>query len=287
MKSKILIIILLFTLQSCTEEENISMNNQFHSTSGEQIINFSISGDTQKQNLLLIHGLMGSSTSFTDLVPFLEEEFRVTSIDLPGHGDSNLETEFSIDKISNIVIEFMEQNFSEPILVIGYSLGGTIANDINYKSPNLISKCILVDPWFSNNASTDLLLFKALSIFEKNAKKSWKTDLDAYNHSSRTNGNLDQNQISLIATNKFKYNINIWDYTSIQKETVIVNKGKNTEIPTLIIKPSSSLIKLSQIDKLKDIYKSLKVVIVNDTTHMIIFENPKQISLEIIDFYNS
>jgi pimeloyl-ACP methyl ester carboxylesterase len=261
------------------------MNNEFYSESGNQIINFSISGDAQKQNLLLIHGLMGSSTSFTDLMPYLEKEFRVTSIDLPGHGDSNLETEFSIDKISNIVIEFIEENFSGPILITGYSLGGTIANDINQKSPNLISKCALIDPWFSNNASTDLLLFKALSLFEKNAKKSWKTDLDAFKHTSKINSKLTQNQISLIATNRFKYNINIWDYTSIQKETLIINKGNNTEIPTLIIKPSSSLIKLSQIENIKDIYNSLKVVIIENTTHMIIFENPEQISLELIDFY--
>ena len=63
-------------------------------------------GDINNKNLLLIHGLMGSSNSFDEIVSVLENHYYLTVIDLPGHGKSNLQSEFSIQVRSRSEVGF-------------------------------------------------------------------------------------------------------------------------------------------------------------------------------------
>jgi len=94
---------------------------------------------------------------------------------------------------------------------------------------------------------------------------------------------LTKEQIELIANNRLNYDLRIWD-NSIQKGTLIKKVEYPIETPSLIIKPSSSLVKKSQIKKLSETFSSLIVKEIEDTTHMLIFEDPQKISILIDEF---
>ncbi|GIS28562.1 MAG: hypothetical protein CM15mP129_07590 [Chloroflexota bacterium] len=52
---------------------------------------------------------------------------------MPGHGKSNLNINFTIEELSNVVEMFIEDKFDGDFSIVGYSLGGTITKIIYYR----------------------------------------------------------------------------------------------------------------------------------------------------------
>ena len=280
-KKYLLIVFSIIMITSCSNDDKGS--NIFYSSIDNQNIYYSEFGDDDNPDILMIHGLMGSSSSFNYITNELAEKFHVTAIDLPGHGDSNLQIPFDLNNLTYVVEEFINEKFSSPIDVIGYSLGGTIANNIAATQKELLNSIILIDPWFSNNTTTDSLAFKFLSVIEKNAKKSWVEPKDSLGYVKNMNSELTEDKQQIISKNRFDYDIRIWD-NSIQKGTLINMPQNSINTSVLLIKPSMSLIKEMQINKINENFENIIIEEVPNTTHMIIFENPEEISKLVSEF---
>ncbi len=280
-KKCLLIVFSIIMITSCSNDDKRS--NIFYSSLDNQNIYYSEFGDDDNPDILMIHGLMGSSSSFNYITNELAEKFHVTAIDLPGHGDSNLQIPFDLNNLTYVVEEFINEKFSSPIDVIGYSLGGTIANNIAATQKELLNSIILIDPWFSNNTTTDSLAFKFLSVIEKNAKKSWVEPKDSLGYVKNMNSELTEDKQQIISKNRFDYDIRIWD-NSIQKGTLINMPQNSINTSVLLIKPSMSLIKEMQINKINENFENIIIEEVPNTTHMIIFENPEEISKLVSEF---
>ena len=240
-------------------------------------------GESNNPEILLVHGLMGSSTSFDEIVAYLEKDFYLTVIDLPGHGKSNLIIDFNIQELTHTLNSFIENNFENATNLVGYSLGGTITNNLLSVKSNKINKVILIDPWFSNNTTIDSAAFKLLGFIEKREKNGWLDIDDAQNYAIGMNPNLNLNQNESIGKNRFEYDIKVWD-SSIQKGTLIKNEQYKFDNPALLIKPESSLVRESQIRKLENNFSNFSIDEIDDSTHMIIFEKPFEISEKIAQF---
>ena len=268
-------------ITSCSNDDKGS--NIFYSSIDNQNIYYSEFGDDNNPDILMIHGLMGSSSSFNFITNELAEKFHVTAIDLPGHGDSNLQIPFDLNNLTYVVEEFINEKFLNPIDVIGYSLGGTILNNLATNQKGLLNSIILIDPWFSNNTTTDSLAFKFLSVIEKNAKKSWVEPKDSLGYVKNMNSELTEDKQQIISKNRFDYDIRIWD-NSIQKGTLINKPQNSINTSVLLIKPSMSLIKEMQINKINENFENIIIEEIPNTTHMIIFENPEEISKLVSEF---
>ncbi len=95
--------------------------------------------------LIFLHGLGGSGNNWLKLDPFLDPEFHLYFIDLPGHGKSDkIQTEYTVDMQSRNIMEFIDilkiGNFS----LIGNSYGGWISMyiAIHYHEPDHL---VLID----------------------------------------------------------------------------------------------------------------------------------------------
>jgi pimeloyl-ACP methyl ester carboxylesterase len=77
--------------------------------------------------LLLVHGLgVTAHLTWQPSYAALAEHFRVVTLDLPGHG-RGLRTGFSLERCADDLIEVIEALCVSRAVVVGYSLGGTIA----------------------------------------------------------------------------------------------------------------------------------------------------------------
>ena len=269
-----------FLLMSCSTQ--IVANDNIYKLDNQEIY-FKNYGESNNPEILLVHGLMGSSTSFDEIVAYLEKDFYLTVIDLPGHGKSNLTIDFNIQELTLTLNSFIESNFENATNLVGYSLGGTITNNLLSVKSNKINKVILIDPWFSNNTTIDSAAFKLLGFIEKREKNGWLDIDDAQNYAIGMNPNLNLNQNKSIGKNRFEYDIKVWD-SSIQKGTLIKNEQHKFDNPALLIKPESSLVRESQIRKLEKNFSIFSVDEIDDSTHMIIFEKPFEISEKIVQF---
>lgn len=88
-------------------------------------------------NLVLLHGWGFNSELFNDLIEQYKGQYRITVVDLPGHGRSN-DINGGLDEWCDEIIKILPKN---PIL-LGWSLGGLLAIKIATKIA--ISKLILV-----------------------------------------------------------------------------------------------------------------------------------------------
>jgi pimeloyl-[acyl-carrier protein] methyl ester esterase len=88
-------------------------------------------------DLVLLHGWGFNSELFNDLIEQYKSQYRITVVDLPGHGRSN-DIDGGLDKWCDEIIKILPKN---PILM-GWSLGGLLAIKIATKIA--ISKLILV-----------------------------------------------------------------------------------------------------------------------------------------------
>lgn len=79
------------------------------------------------QPLVLIHGYCETSRMWVEFAKSLSQEFRVICPDLPGCGNSPIEgDQISLEEVTVILEEWMDENQIENPIVIGHSLGGYV-----------------------------------------------------------------------------------------------------------------------------------------------------------------
>ena len=99
--------------------------------------------------MLLIHGAAQDTLSWRFNIEFIRDlGFRVITIDLPGHGKSQLAPEGPIDRLENYAVhavEFMDSLGIDQYTVMGHSMAGGIGMYMALKRPDAIYTLILVD----------------------------------------------------------------------------------------------------------------------------------------------
>ncbi len=98
--------------------------------------------------LVLIHGLGTSSSTWTRVLPELAGICNVLALDLPGFGLSRINTgsEFAVfEELSEALAAFIRQRTTQPILLLGHSLGGWLAAKFAADNPESVRHLLLVN----------------------------------------------------------------------------------------------------------------------------------------------
>jgi 2-succinyl-6-hydroxy-2,4-cyclohexadiene-1-carboxylate synthase len=101
--------------------------------------------------LVLLHGFMGSHTSFRELIPSLSEFCNPITIDLLGHGEtegSEMHYRFASKEQSADLIKLISEQFQYPLFLYGYSMGGRLALQVALQRTDLIQGLILESTTF-------------------------------------------------------------------------------------------------------------------------------------------
>jgi pimeloyl-ACP methyl ester carboxylesterase len=97
---------------------------------------------------VLVHGLGGSATNWTDLMGLLQDRLDSAAPDLPGFGWSPPppHDDYSLLAHTKVVTEFIEADGRAPVHLFGNSLGGTVATLVAARRPDLVRTLTLVSP---------------------------------------------------------------------------------------------------------------------------------------------
>jgi 2-succinyl-6-hydroxy-2,4-cyclohexadiene-1-carboxylate synthase len=92
-------------------------------------LNYEVSGERRSRAVLFLHGFMGSSADWRDVIAALGERAFCIAVDLPGHGSSlGLPPEtYTIEGATRAVIDTLDRLEVERPTVVGYSMGGRLA----------------------------------------------------------------------------------------------------------------------------------------------------------------
>lgn len=95
--------------------------------------------------ILLLHPL-GCDRHLWDPVTCLLTGVEVLSCDLPGHGESaQVRGADSVAQMSDQIAALLTARASRPVHVVGFSLGGLVAQHITARRPELVNRLVLVD----------------------------------------------------------------------------------------------------------------------------------------------
>ncbi|KAH0571642.1 Alpha/beta hydrolase family protein [Spironucleus salmonicida] len=84
-----------------------------------------------KQPLFFFHGFGQLIESYTPLILYLENEYRVIAPDLPGHGKSEELQSYATESVVSILKIFIQSFKFKYIILCGHSLGGLLAILLN------------------------------------------------------------------------------------------------------------------------------------------------------------
>src|SRR5437899_2796199 len=108
-------------------------------------ISYLTAGDgAAAQPILLIHGSGMSAGSWVNQLLGLSATFRVTAIDLPGHGKSTAIPHASVETYAATVARFLEAIGARRVIVAGHSLGGSVAIALAARQPDAVTGLVLV-----------------------------------------------------------------------------------------------------------------------------------------------
>lgn len=91
------------------------------------------------QQLLILHGALGSASQFDELKSELTEDYEVHTLDFYGHGENDEAKGFDVNSFADQVTEYIIEHQLHGCQVFGYSMGGYVALIAQSKSPNLFS----------------------------------------------------------------------------------------------------------------------------------------------------
>lgn len=238
--------------------------------------------------LLLIHGLGSSTQDWENQVAFFSSRYQVIAFDLRGHGKTDKPKHpYTVSLLAEDTACFIKALNLSPVNVVGHSLGGMIAFQLAVDYPTLIKSMIIVNsaPFLSFPSLKDVLRFFLRSInvrlfgmrylsvqlatmlFPKPEQaplretfiKRWcENDPKAY----------------LCALHAFRH----WN---------LKNKLHNLQMPTLVIAADHDYTPVSLKEDYCQKLARGKVVVIEDSHHMTILDQPARFNKAVLDFLQS
>ena len=122
------------------------------------------------QNLLLLHGALGSQKQLQPLKSVLQKRFKVWTMDFEGHGGNLSKAGFSMDLFAENVVAFMNENNIQSTHIFGYSMGGYVALTLTSKHPEKVKSIITIGTkfnWTIDSAAAEVKMLNPEIIEEK------------------------------------------------------------------------------------------------------------------------
>ncbi|WP_414572173.1 2-succinyl-6-hydroxy-2,4-cyclohexadiene-1-carboxylate synthase [Nostoc sp. CCY 9925] len=108
--------------------------------------NYSLINQTDKQLILFIHGFMGNIDEFDEAIKLLSDEFSYLTLDLPGHGKTQVlggDEYYSMPNTAQAIINLLDKLEITKCFLVGYSMGGRLALYLALHFPERFFKVIL------------------------------------------------------------------------------------------------------------------------------------------------
>jgi pimeloyl-ACP methyl ester carboxylesterase len=113
---------------------------------------YEVYGAGAGEPLILLHGGLGSTEMFSELMPVLSHSRRVIAVDLQAHGrTADIARPLSVDSMADDIAALMKHLGIARADVLGYSLGGAVALRTVVRHPDIVRKLVLVSTAFKRD----------------------------------------------------------------------------------------------------------------------------------------
>lgn len=112
-------------------------------------VHYTVHG-TGAKTVIFVHGWTCNETSWSEQVPYFEKDYRVVTIDLPGHGKSDYPKDkaLSYDVFTRAVEAVREEVKAEKVALVGHSMGAAVIGQYAVRYPQRVTALVAVDGGF-------------------------------------------------------------------------------------------------------------------------------------------
>lgn len=134
---------------------------EYYETEKDIKIAYELTGNPQRNKMVLLHGLFLNSDCWKDQIPAFKDDFHILKIDYRGHGRSTKpEERFTIrNYIDDLYKLLTHLDWTQDLYLVGHSLGGMIALSFAIEHPNYVKKIVAADAFchVTQDAITDVM----------------------------------------------------------------------------------------------------------------------------------
>jgi pimeloyl-ACP methyl ester carboxylesterase len=114
-------------------------------------------GTADDTTLVLLHGLQDCAANWDGAADRLADRYRVITLDLRGHGDSepSAEAAYSQADFSNDIGRLLNGLDLGPVVLVGHSYGGNLATAYASANPDRIAALVVVDSDIAANSQAE------------------------------------------------------------------------------------------------------------------------------------
>ncbi|MBR8836704.1 MAG: 2-succinyl-6-hydroxy-2,4-cyclohexadiene-1-carboxylate synthase [Stigonema ocellatum SAG 48.90 = DSM 106950] len=109
-------------------------------------LHYSFSGSSDKPLILFLHGFMGNSHEFDEAIKLLCDKFYCLTVDLPGHGKTQVlagDEYYKMANTAHALINLLDELKIPKCFLVGYSMGGRLALYLTLYFPQRFPKVVL------------------------------------------------------------------------------------------------------------------------------------------------
>ncbi len=262
-------------------------------------IHYTDTGPQDRSVLVLVHGLSASLHTWSAWKADLEQEYRVITLDLPGHGLSRFDPldPVTIERFAEVVDEVTRKLGADQFTLAGNSMGGNTAWVTTLKYPDRVEGLILLDasgwPASAEEKKSSPLVFKLLAnpLARALLKDLDMTSLirsgleDSYINQSFVTDELVERYVSLSRAPGHREALLQMSSGRSDRGIASDEALANIAVPTLILwGQGDNLVPVSHAQKFGDAIDGARVVIYADVGHLPQEEIAEQSIVDVREF---
>jgi pimeloyl-ACP methyl ester carboxylesterase len=240
-------------------------------------------------SIVLIHGFANSQQSFRRIAPYLEKDYHVVALDLPGFGLSAkpVDHDYGNESQAQAVTAMIAALKLDSVIVGGHSLGGALALRVALTAPN-IRGLILFNPGIITTgvpAITEYLVFpmqrlSAKTFGEREFRESFLKS-SYVDPSIITDDVLDELMLGPRSEGYIEGTTALMGYYQPSNEIPLLAKVR---VPTLIIWGAMDKRKpAGEAEQLRDAIADSRLIKIENAGHYVHEEKPAEAAQAIID----
>jgi pimeloyl-ACP methyl ester carboxylesterase len=103
-------------------------------------------GENNQDTILMIHGFLGSSYDFIDVMNQLKDRYHVIAVDMIGFGLSEKPIDFNYAKQNQAqgLVNFLDALEIEEVTIMAHSMGGEVSIHLAHDFPDYVKEMILI-----------------------------------------------------------------------------------------------------------------------------------------------
>lgn len=256
-------------------------------------------GKHNKPTIVCLHGLGSSGAAFFELAEYLEEQYHILSFDNPGHGGTCPfvnEDDYLFSNIAQWYDHVFQQVLKAPFYILGHSWGADIALHYAKKYPEKINGVILLDGGYTfPDFQEDMTISKVYDgwnhyMDHSSVFHNWEDVLREYQQFTKRGNEKIELMVATLFNQSGKYELISSKFTVLSIIKAFFKESFTTAYP--YIKSPLTLIhatlpkdlteaRVARITTLKQNIHDVTIVSMEDTNHIVHWDNPKEVANEI------